>query len=55
MRFSFIEWMSEKPRPEPCPPHEWFDASHEHDAYGRQYLLQCKKDPNHVWPDRAPA
>jgi len=44
-----IRWMSAKVPT--CPPHEWIDASHAHEAYGVVYLLQCTKDPNHVWPD----
>jgi hypothetical protein len=40
---ALIRWMSQNVNL--CPPHEWRDVSHEHDAYGRVYL------PNHVWPD----
>jgi hypothetical protein len=51
MRFSFIEWMSEKVVI-PCPPHEWVEVTPANDAYLTYYQLRCEKDPNHVWPDR---
>jgi hypothetical protein len=41
MRFSFINWMSEK---EQCPPHEWREVA------GELWQLICAKCKE-MWPD----